>query len=152
MKIKKTLVVAVAVLCILGLCVAPASASLLDWDIHSLKEKTNNWASELKQKIHNYIYDKTKSYKDRVDGQVEALGMTDRLRYYLDAPKTPIVFDEETGEETGGEPDYSGLNSWWDNLWGRGIDVSKLPDREEGERLYAEYIQNYFTYWESVPL
>ena len=152
MTLKKKIIVTVAVLCVLGVCIAPASASLLDWDISSLKEKATNWVTELKDKIHTWITDKTKTYEERVNGQCEALGMTDRLKYYLDAPKTPIEIDAETGEEIGGEPDYSSLEgSWWDKLWGRGMDVSTLPDREEGERLHAEYVANYINYWENVP-
>lgn len=153
--IKKIGIGIVLALVVVGLVVSPSAAAIdLDWHVSDFKDKVADWVSQFKDRIQSVIYDKTQSFEDRADAQAEALGMTQRLKYYLDAPKSEEVIDEETGEiiQEGGEPDYSSLEgSWWDKLWGRGIDTSTLPDKEEGERLYAEYLENYISAVQPVP-
>ena len=130
---KKTMIIAVSLLVVAVVCIAPVSAA--DWSIKdAIHEKfSTGWLSEVKEKLHNIVSDMTKSFQDRVDAQAEALGMTDRLRAYLDAEK-----DED------GEPIYDfGWGNSILNLFGGGQKASDYPDREEGEALYAAYLENY---------
>lgn len=132
------MIIALSLLAIAVVCIAPVSAA--DWSIKdAIHEKfSSGWFTEVKERLHNIVSDMRMSFQERVNAQADALGMTDRLRAYLDADK-----DEN------GEPIYDFGWSIW-NLFGGGQKAEDYPDREEGEALYAAYLQNYYAVAQQV--
>lgn len=127
------------------------SSEVYDGNLKYKKDMSDN---QTRAYLKGLVSDKTLPQYIRAEMQAKCLGFSDELKYYEEADKTEMRIDEETGEiiDEGGDPIYDDafVQRMYEK-YGVHVDVSKLPNKTEGESLLKTYLTNYNTFAIAVP-
>lgn len=91
---------------------------------------------DIRERIADIITDATKSSAEKLEEQTKIMGMSAKLKLYLEAPK-----DEETGEPVYDE--YIPVLTPILSFFGLSDTIENPYNKEEGEAAYSAYLETF---------